>query len=86
MRGGILKICYQLIGSNKRAITSYGYLYVEGRGVDGIGMCNLEVVSEKGGICWTSTMGNNEEIPDGMGQYIWICSVGNGGHYFCKGW
>ena len=66
-------------------ITSYGYLSVEGIGVDGIGMCNLEVVSEKQGICFTYTMGQHEEIPDGMSQYIWSWSVGNGGHPFCKG-
>ena len=69
-----------MIGSNKRAITSYGYLSVEWRGVDGSGMCNLEVVYQKGVICWTYTMGQNEEIPDRMVQYIWIWSVGNGGH------
>ena len=74
-----------MIGSNKRAITSYGYLYVEGRCVDGIGMCNLEVVSDKGGIYWIFTVGQHEESPDSMGQYIWIWSVGNGGHHFCKG-
>ena len=67
-------------------MTSYGYQSVEWRGVDGIGMCNPEVFSEKGGICSTSTMGHHEEIPDSMGQYIWIWSVGNGGHHFFKGW
>ena len=66
-------------------ITSYGYLYVEGIGVDGIGMCNLEVVSEKGGICCTSIMGQHEESPDSMGKYLWIWSVGNGGHHFWEG-
>ena len=73
-----------MIGSNKRAITSYGYLYVEGRGFDGSGMCNLEVISQKGGLYWTYTMGQNEEILDGMGQSIWIWSVVNGGHHFRK--
>ena len=73
-----------MIGSNKRAIPSYGYISVEGRVVDRIGMCNSEVVSQKGGICWTSTMGQHEESPYGMGQYIWIWSVGNGGRHFSR--
>ena len=64
---------------------SYGYLSVEGIGVDGIGMCNLEVVSEKGGTYWIFTVGQHEESPDSMGKYLWIWSVGNGGHHFCKG-
>ena len=55
-----------------------GSLYIERRCGDVIGMCNLEVISQKGGICWTSKMVHHEEIPDGMGQYIWIRSVGNG--------
>ena len=75
-----------MIGSNKISINSYRYQSVEGRGVDGIGMCNLKVVSENWDIYWTSKMGQHEEIPDGMGQYIWIWSVGNGVHHFCKGW
>ena len=25
---------------------------------------------------------NMGKIPDGIGQYIWIWSVGNGGHHF----
>ena len=37
-------------------------------------MCNLEVVSQKGGICWTYTIGHHEEGPNGKGQYI--CSLG----------
>ena len=48
-------------------------------------MCNLEVVSQKGDICWTSIMGQHKESPYGMGQYIWIWSVRNGGHHFRKG-
>ena len=59
-------------------VSPAGSLYIEVQGGDGIGMCNLEVISKKGGICCTSTMGHHEEIPDRMGQYIWICSVGNG--------
>ena len=74
-----------MIGSNKRVITSYGYLSVEVRFGDGSGMCNIDIVSQKGEICWTYTMGQHEEIPDVMGQYIWIWSVGNGGHHFYKG-
>ena len=50
-----------------------------------IGTYNLEVFSQKGDICWTYTMGNNEEIPDGMGQSIWSWIVGNGGHHFPTG-
>ena len=47
-----------------------GSLYVEVRGIDGIGMCNLEFISHKEGICWTYAMVNNEEILDRMGQYL----------------
>ena len=55
-----------------------GSLYFERQGRDGIGMCKLDVISQKEGICCTSTMGNHEEIPNRMRQYIWICNVGNG--------
>ena len=74
-----------MIVSNKRAITSYGYLYVEVRFGYGSGMCNIEIVTHKGEISWTYIMGQHEEIPDVMVQYIWIWSVGNGGHHFYKG-
>ena len=74
-----------MIGSNKRVITSYGYLSVEVRFGDGSVMCNIEIVSQKGEICWTYTMGQHEESPDVMGQYMWIWSVGNREHHFCKG-
>ena len=47
-------------------------------------MCNLEVVSQKGGICWTYTMGQHKEIPDRICQYIWNWSVGNVGHHFSR--
>ena len=45
-------------------------------------MYNLEIVSKKGGIFWTYTMGKYEERPDGMGQYIWRWSVEMGNTIF----
>ena len=47
-------------------------------------LMGVACVTFKGGICWTYTMGQNEEIPNGMGQSIWIWSVGNAGHNFIK--
>ena len=57
---------------------------LKGGGVDGSGMCNLEVFSQKGYICCKYTMGHHEESPNIMGQYIWSWIVGNGGHYFSR--
>ena len=48
------------------------------------GICNLEVFSHKGYICWKYAMGPHEESTNIMGQYIWSWSVGNGGHYFSR--
>ena len=53
-------------------VSPAGSLYFEGLGSYWIGMCNLEVISHKGGIYCTYTMGHHEEIPDRMGQSIWI--------------
>ena len=44
-------------------VSPTGYLYIEGRGGDGTGMCNLEVLYQKGEICRTYTMGKQEETP-----------------------
>ena len=60
------------------------YTLKENVGV-GLVCVTLRLSLIKGGVCWTSTMGKNEEIPNYMGQYICIWSVGNGGQYFCKG-
>ena len=65
-------------------VSPTGYLSIEGRGVDGSGMCNLEVFSQKGDICWKYTMVYHKESPNRMGQYIWSWSVVNGGHYFSR--
>ena len=43
-------------------VSPAGFLYVEVQGEDGIGMCNFEVLFQKGRICWTFTMGHNELI------------------------
>ena len=59
-----------------------GYLSIEGRGVDGSGVCNVEFFSKKWDICWKYRMVHHEEIPNTMSQYIWSWSVGNEGHYF----
>ena len=67
----------QGIGWVGQLVSPAGSLYVEGLGRDGIVMCNLEVIYQKEGICCTSTMGHNEEIPDVTVQSIWIWSVGN---------
>ena len=61
------------------------YLSVEVLDGCGSGMCNLEVISQKGYICWTSTIVQHEQIPNVVGQSIWSFSVGNGGHQFHKG-
>ena len=53
-------------------VSPAGSLYFEGRGGDGIDMCKLEVISQRGGTCWTSKMGHHEENPNIMSQYIWI--------------
>ena len=66
-------------------VSPTGYLSIECRGVGEIGMCNLDVLSHKGDICWKYIIGHHEESPKIMGQYIWIWSVGNGGHYFSRG-
>ena len=47
-------------------------------------LMGVACVTFKGGIGGTYTMGQNEEILDGMGQSIWIWSVVNGGHHFSK--
>ena len=44
------------------------------------GMCYLEVISQKGEICWEPIMGHHEEKLDGMEKYIWSWGVGNRGH------
>ena len=66
-------------------VSTSGYLSVERRGGNGIVMCNFGVVCKKGRICWTTTMGQHEEIPNDMSQSIYSCSVGNGRHHFHKG-
>ena len=48
-------------------------------------MCNLEFISQKGVICCKYTMGQHEEIPEGIGESICSWSVGNGGHHFTRG-
>ena len=62
-----------------------GTYVLKGEVLMGLAYVNLRLSLKKRDICWTYTMGNNEEIPDVMGLYIWIWSVGNGGQHFCKG-
>ena len=47
-------------------------------------MCNLDVVSKKGYICWAYTMVKHKEILNDMGQSIWRWCAGNWGHHFCE--
>ena len=75
-----------MIGSNKKAIISYGHLSVEGRGVNGIGMCNLEVVFRNGiyvgHLQWDSM---KKSMKAWANLYeAWVLEMGDS--IFAKGW